>query len=192
MIFYPFHIGDYQSHTAHLTPLEDITYRRLLDLYYLHEVPLVNDIDKLARLTRLQGHEAEIQNILDEFFTLKEGWENSRANREIDKYLNKSHKARQSAQSRWNNANAMRTQCEGNATITKTKTKTNIISRPTREEVENYASQIDFHVDPERFIDYYAVRGWKLKDGSPLKDWKAALRTWKKNQKKNNTEERIL
>jgi len=192
MIFYPFHIGDYQSHTAHLTPFEDITYRRLLDLYYLHEVPLVNDIDKLARLTRLQGHETEIKNILAEFFTLKEGWENSRANREIEKYLNKSLKARQSAQSRWGHANAVRTQCEGNATKTKTITKTNIISKPTREEVENYARQIDFHVDAEKFIDYYAVRGWKLKDGSPLKDWKAALRTWKKNQKKNQSEERIL
>jgi hypothetical protein len=86
----------------------------------------------------------------------------------------------------------MRTQCEGNATKTKTITKTNSIGKPAREEVENYARQIDFHVDPEKFIDYYAVRGWKLKDGSPLKDWKAALRNWKKNQKKNQSEERIL
>ena len=40
MNYYPFHIGDYASHTRHLTLMEDLAYRRLLDLYYLHERPL--------------------------------------------------------------------------------------------------------------------------------------------------------
>ena len=34
MIYYPFHIGDYIAHTAHLDPIEDCAYRRLLDAYY--------------------------------------------------------------------------------------------------------------------------------------------------------------
>jgi uncharacterized protein YdaU (DUF1376 family) len=38
--FYSFHIGDYAAHTRHLTPIEDIAYRRMLDLYYTSEKPL--------------------------------------------------------------------------------------------------------------------------------------------------------
>ncbi len=34
-----FDIGDYHSHTLHLSEIEDLTYRRLLDWYYLHESP---------------------------------------------------------------------------------------------------------------------------------------------------------
>ncbi|NDC25981.1 MAG: DUF1376 domain-containing protein, partial [Proteobacteria bacterium] len=34
MHYYPFHVGDYQAHTAHLTNTEDLAYRRMLDLYY--------------------------------------------------------------------------------------------------------------------------------------------------------------
>ncbi|RPP48164.1 hypothetical protein IPC1156_32430, partial [Pseudomonas aeruginosa] len=37
MNFYPFHPGDYMLRTAHLEPLEDLAYRRLLDLYYVGE-----------------------------------------------------------------------------------------------------------------------------------------------------------
>ena len=39
MHYYSFNIGDYASHTRHLTAIEDLAYRRLLDLYYLHEQP---------------------------------------------------------------------------------------------------------------------------------------------------------
>ncbi|NDH69342.1 MAG: DUF1376 domain-containing protein, partial [Gammaproteobacteria bacterium] len=33
MHYYQFHIGDYKSHTHHLSLLEDLAYRRLLDFY---------------------------------------------------------------------------------------------------------------------------------------------------------------
>lgn len=35
MNYFPFHVGDYAAHTAHLEPLEDLAYRRMLDAYYL-------------------------------------------------------------------------------------------------------------------------------------------------------------
>ena len=38
MNYYPFHLGDYAARTAHLEPMEDLAYRRLLDLYYLGEI----------------------------------------------------------------------------------------------------------------------------------------------------------
>ena len=40
MHYYSFHIGDYMSHTRHLSLIEDLAFRRLLDFYYLHEQPI--------------------------------------------------------------------------------------------------------------------------------------------------------
>ena len=83
MNFYPFHIGDFKSHTDHLSPIEDITYRRLLDYYYLHEKPLPDDADFLSKRIRLDDIQA-IQYVLAEFFTLiDKHWHSSRADAEI-------------------------------------------------------------------------------------------------------------
>jgi uncharacterized protein YdaU (DUF1376 family) len=48
MHYYQFNIGDYQSHTAHLTDMEDLAYRRLLDWYYLHELSIPLDLTEVA------------------------------------------------------------------------------------------------------------------------------------------------
>jgi len=190
MNFYPFHIGDFKSHTDHLSPIEDIAYRRLLDYYYLHEKPLPDDSEFLSKRIRLDDIQA-IQYVLTEFFTLNDAhWHSSRADSEIAKYQEKSIKARESANKRWQssgNANAMRTQCEGNATITKTITKTNtkVFSRPKPNEVEEYAQQIGFSLDGNHFCDYYEARGWQLSTGLHMKSWKAAVRTWKRNRRED-------
>lgn len=85
MNYYPFHVGDYVTHTAHLSPLEDIAYRRLLDLCYITEAPLPVDVAACARLIRMRDNEAEIAQVLKEFFVqTDDGWENSRCNREIE------------------------------------------------------------------------------------------------------------
>ena len=34
-------------------------------------------------------------------------------------------------------------------------------------------------VDPESFIDFYESKGWKV-GNQPMKDWKAAVRTWER------------
>lgn len=194
MNFYPFHIGDYQSHTSFLTPIEDLSYRRCLDFYYLHESPLPGEIDELLRMLRLNDA-AALKYVLDKFFTLQDGgWVNKRADREIKAYLAKSKKASESAKMRWDserNAIAMRTQCDGNATKTKTNTKTNISTnintkfvKPSVEEVRKYSQEIEFAVNPEYFLDYYEARGWMI-SGVRVKDWKACLRTWKRNKKQD-------
>jgi uncharacterized protein YdaU (DUF1376 family) len=90
MFYYKFHIGDYQSHTRHLTIREHISYRFLLDLYYLQEKPLVNDIKKLAKLLTIPDYEKDIKAVLEEFFTLTDsGWANKRADLEIESYKKK-------------------------------------------------------------------------------------------------------
>jgi hypothetical protein len=54
MRFYPFHVGDYLSHTRHLSLLEDLAYRRMLDAYYLHEQALVGTPAEIARAIGLR------------------------------------------------------------------------------------------------------------------------------------------
>ncbi len=91
MHFYSFNIGDYISHTRHLTVIEDCAYRRLLDLYYLHEQPLNECSTTVARAINMRDHEDEVGAVLEEFFELVEGsgWVNRRADEEIAKYHNR-------------------------------------------------------------------------------------------------------
>jgi len=155
----------------------------------------------VARHIKMRDSEEVIKAILVEFFELRgEYWHSNRADKEISAYASKSEKARKSASSRWSNANAMRTQCEGNATLvcegiaTNTNTNTNIVKAkttrkkrekftpPTAEQVDEYAKSIGFEIDSEKFCNHYQMRGW-LVNRTPMKDWEAAVRTWKSNAK---------
>ena len=51
---------------------------------------------------------------------------------------------------------------------------------PSREEVQAYIAEKGYNVDAERFIDYYTANGWRV-GKNPMKDWKAAVRTWARN-----------
>ena len=91
MHFYSFNIGDYISHTKHLSDLEDLAYRRLLDLYYLHERTLNEDVSLVARKINMKDNVPEVRVVLEEFFILEvgKGWTNPRADIEIEKYQSK-------------------------------------------------------------------------------------------------------
>lgn len=52
---------------------------------------------------------------------------------------------------------------------------------PTVDEVRAYCQERNNGVDPERFHDFYEANGWKQGRGKPIKDWKAAVRTWERN-----------
>ena len=94
MHYYQFNIGDYASHTRHLSLIEDIAYRRLLDAYYLHECPLNVGVATVARLIGMREHELEIAAVLSEFFELTDdGWIHSRADKEIEHYHSKIQQA---------------------------------------------------------------------------------------------------
>lgn len=50
---------------------------------------------------------------------------------------------------------------------------------PTVEEVKAYCTERKNHVDAERFVDFYASKGW-IVGKTKMKDWKACVRTWEK------------
>lgn len=61
---------------------------------------------------------------------------------------------------------------------------------PTVEEVKAYCLERKNNVNAEKFIDYYTSNGWQV-GKNKMKDWKAAVRTWEKNnysEKNNNNE----
>jgi uncharacterized protein YdaU (DUF1376 family) len=103
MNFYPFHIGDYISHTSHLTDEEDLAYRRMIDLYYMTETPFPNDAAWIAR--RVKSNPAIVLTLLNEFFELEDDglWHSSRADKEIAKYQYLQESGKKGAEKRWGN-----------------------------------------------------------------------------------------
>ena len=100
MHYYQFHIGDYKSHTHHLTVLEDIAYRRLLDHYYLHEAPIKQR--DIARQIGMRDHEQEVFSVLNEFFvSTDKGFVSARADEEIAKYREMVDAGKRGAAKRW-------------------------------------------------------------------------------------------
>lgn len=49
--------------------------------------------------------------------------------------------------------------------------------KPTIEQIHSYCLERGYAVDAERFYDYYESKGWVV-GRAPMKDWKAAVRTW--------------
>lgn len=85
MIWYKFHLGDYITHTTHLSDAEDLAYRRLLDMYYMSEKPIPLDTQAVSRKIRLDLDITE--SVLSEFFEITdEGYQNTRCDAEIAKY----------------------------------------------------------------------------------------------------------
>jgi uncharacterized protein YdaU (DUF1376 family) len=94
MIWYKFHIGDYLTHTLHLSDAEDLAYRRLLDLYYMSEKEIPLDTESVARKIRLDLDITE--SVLNEFFERTEtGYFNNRCHVEVTKYQHQVENNRQ-------------------------------------------------------------------------------------------------
>jgi len=95
--FYPHHIGDYLTATAHLTWQEDCAYRRLLDVYYSREQALPTEMAQACRLVRASSKEEKkaVETVLNEFFVLIDsGWSHSRCEEEIVKARDAAERAR--------------------------------------------------------------------------------------------------
>jgi uncharacterized protein YdaU (DUF1376 family) len=92
MHYYQFHIGDYASHTRHLSLIEDLAYRRLLDFYYLHEQPIKQR--DIARQIGMRDQEQDVLTVLNEFFVSTDaGFVSPRADKEIQHYHSKVEQA---------------------------------------------------------------------------------------------------
>ena len=57
---------------------------------------------------------------------------------------------------------------------------------PTIQELDSYITEHGYHVDAEKFLDYYNSNGWMV-GKNHMKDWKAAVRNWSRNQRQGTT-----
>lgn len=55
---------------------------------------------------------------------------------------------------------------------------------PELDEVSAYCEERQNGISAEAFIDYYQARGWELKPGQKMKDWRSAVRTWERHAQK--------
>ena len=56
--------------------------------------------------------------------------------------------------------------------------------RPTMEELAAYCRERGGKVDPQAWMDHYTANGWRV-GRNPMKDWKAAVRQWERNDLRN-------
>ena len=100
MHYFSFHIGDYKSHTSHLSIFEDLAFRRLLDFYYLHEKPIKHH--DIARQIGMRDYEQDVLTVLNEFFiSTPDGFVNPRADKEIAKFREFVEAGKRGAIKRW-------------------------------------------------------------------------------------------
>ena len=53
---------------------------------------------------------------------------------------------------------------------------------PTPEEVQAYCDERKNDISGQQFCDFYSSKGWRV-GSQPMKDWKAAVRTWEMRRK---------
>jgi uncharacterized protein YdaU (DUF1376 family) len=194
MHYFNFNIGDYASHTRHLSLLEDLAYRRLIDAYYLSEKPFIGSPADIAKDIGMMSEIEEVYYVLSKFFESTEsGWINKRCDEEIAKYHEKQEQAvkagKASAQARFNKRsttvqptnNQEPINSIGAAKATKG-TRFNLISIP--EDWVLFCKKERSDLNPtvvfDGFRDYWvSVAGAK----GVKADWTATWRNWVRNQK---------
>ena len=65
------------------------------------------------------------------------------------------------------------------------KKQRDVFIKPSIEEIKTYMTEIGMTDVSEKWFDYYESNGW-LVGKNKMKNWKAAVRTWKNNNLSNN------
>jgi uncharacterized protein YdaU (DUF1376 family) len=188
-----FHLGDWYAHTAHLTPMEDLAYRRLIDVYYLHQKPPEGQPEQVARAIRLREHACEVAQVLSEFFVaetdLVDGtsvtrWRNKRCDAEIERYQAMADGGKRGAAKRWSKGgdsppiappsppltppNANQEPLTTNHEPLTNKEKTKRVSAPASEPNKTKGTRIPFTECPDDWREFCRA---ERSDLDPIKVW---------------------
>ena len=214
MHYFQFNIGDYASHTSRLTPLEDLAYRRMLDLYYLNEQPLNGFVADIAREIGLSEYVNEVEYVLGKFFTQEvDTFSQKRIDLEIKKYKsnakNKSRAGKASAKARAARASSKVTGVEQVLNTSSTNVEQNIKHKPLTinhkpssnkdivtitgrfsppsdiETVSYFIEKGSTNIEAEKFWLFYDSKNWVV-GKSKMKKWKSSASGW---IARNKTEE---
>lgn len=132
----------------------------MLDYCYLNEIGLPESIEEIARLIRMRTHCDCIANVLREYFTAsKTGFINQRCEIELHEYKSKSDKAKESAKEKWRkhrekeDANAVRTLCDGNAKHKTLNTKQETLNtKQINTNIASSSTELSTEINHEKFI----------------------------------------
>ena len=58
--------------------------------------------------------------------------------------------------------------------------------KPTIDEIKAYCQERHNGINAEAFYDFYESKGWVVGKNSPMKDWRACIRTWEKREPKKD------
>lgn len=115
-----------------------------------------------------------------------------RLDRDSQRYADRCEKARAAVNKRWGNTDEyerIRNIPTGTGTGTGTRgsggEKAEKFIPPTVEEAAAYIRELGSTIDPQRFVDYYASRGWMLKGNIHTKDWRAEVRNWEQRDRQS-------
>jgi len=72
-----------------------------------------------------------------------------------------------------------------NATVKDIKVNRDVFIKPSIVEIKTYMTEIGMNDVSEKWFDYYESNGW-LVGKNKMKNWRAAVRTWKNNNLSNN------
>ena len=195
MHHYPFHVGDYVLDTAHLEPMEDLCYRRLLDLYYTSELPIPLETESVSRRLRLST-EVVLRVLLEFFREAQDGWHKKRCDNEIADYKARANRARENGKGGGRPKNQGKkptgfvlgsdNKPDGNRIETGSKANQNQEPEPrtnkgtcTVDEAKAFAVEIGMPAsDGESCFHKWEGNGWK-NGTNKVKDWRATMRSWK-------------
>jgi uncharacterized protein YdaU (DUF1376 family) len=168
MHYYPHHIGDYKSATAHLSNEEDLAYRRLLEMYYDTEGNIPLETQWVAR--RLRVGTQPLESVLNDFFVrTEEGWKHSRCDLVIREYHEMAEKNRRngklggrpkSSKSKDKNPVGSQSDASGNPVVTHSKANQEPITKTNN------------HVYTPAFEEFWSTYPSKTGKGEAYKSWK--------------------
>ena len=150
-----------------------------------------------AICAHVNGHDVKIEDeTIQAIYTMI----SEKINEDAEKYSEVVEKRREAAKKKWmqKDANASKSIQKhydtDSVTDTDTVYPTDIymcngkkrkrFTPPTVEQVSEYCLERQNNVNAEKFVDFYASKGWVV-GKSPMKDWKAAVRNWEKDDKKD-------
>lgn len=183
----------YHSYLAAMEPLNDAERGRLFTALLIYS--------QTGDAPHLDGNERFVFPVMRE-----------QIDRESKKYAAKCERNRENVMKRYSNEYE-RNQSYSNATNTKTKKKTKTRTKtkekeniegvpggtpadkppktcafvpPSVEEVRAYCLERGNGIDSQYFVDYYDSNGWMV-GKTKMKDWKATVRRWEANERKNGS-----
>ncbi len=193
---FPFYTQDFLVGTMFLTDEETGIFVRLLCIQHQHG----GLIDKNTFISKTENY----PNLKVKFVETEDGFFNKRLMTEMVKRQNKSNNLSANATKRWEIEKQM--QCKSIAiampyededvdeddndieneikSVKLEAEKRKIFRIPTIAEILDYAKEINYVLDAELFFDTYEANGWRV-GKNEMKNWKAVIRKWKKNNYHN-------